>query len=82
VHGIIDEELSFDVYVQIVIIQGLEKMLGDVIPGDAKVLWDTIKTMAEENPDFVSEFIADALRRGAEITQKEEAKRKLGPHQP
>jgi len=78
IHEILDEELAFDVYVQLVLIQGLEKMLGDVVTLDSEVLWATVKRMAEDNPEFIYDFVADSLRRGAEATQKEEAKRRLG----
>jgi len=78
VQEILGEEMSFDTYLQLVILQGLEKMLRDVITADAEVLWVTVKGMAEENPEFVYQFITDALQRGADIVRRDEAQQWLG----
>lgn len=77
-HEIIEEELPFDVYAQLVLMQGLEKMLRDIITTDAEVLWITVKGMAEENPEFVYQFVTDALRRGAGIVRTDEARQWAG----
>lgn len=85
----IERELeSESKYAELVLDIGMERMLQDIIPpgtsaieefwakgnSHAKVLRDSVVLMFRENPEFVSKFVVDTLKRG-EMVRKEEAKK-------
>lgn len=74
---IMGEEMDLDGYIGVVVSVGLDKMLKDVMPQEAKALWDTVKGMHHLNPEFVSKFVVEALRRGREIKETEEEIKRL-----
>ena len=49
--------------VQLVIWEGLEKMLTDVIPEDSGVLLDSFKHMNIENPEDVGKIIVGKMKK-------------------
>jgi len=57
--------------IELVIEIGLDKMLHDVLPKEDTLL-GTMTSMFNENPEFVSAFVANTISRGEE-TQKKEA---------
>ena len=77
VDTILEEEMDTTTYVDLVIERGIKAMLGDIIPKEVDVLWNTIERISEVNPEFFFEFAAEALKRGEQIN-KASAKRKLG----
>jgi len=77
VDTIIEEEMPFSDYVEIVIDKGIKAMMSDIIPKEPQVLWNTIEQISEANPAFFCEFVVEALKRGEELNRKT-AKEKLG----
>ena len=73
-----EEHKDLNTYLRAVISRGINKMMWDIIPQDMTVLRNTIDSMQEVNPEFVAEFIAQALREG-EVKQK--AREKLLPYE-
>jgi len=67
VEEVIGKKLEFDVYVALVLGEGMNSMLQDIInPQERNVLWQTVLAMFKENPDFISGFVASILKRGGE----------------
>ncbi|TES87052.1 hypothetical protein E3J95_00425 [Candidatus Aerophobetes bacterium] len=77
VDTIIEEEMPFSDYVEIVIDKGIKGIMSDIIPKEPQVLWDTIERISEANPEFFCEFVIEVLKRGEESNRKA-AKEKLG----
>lgn len=77
VEEILEEPVSEDVLVELIIHRGLRAMLSDVIGNvEPEILLESIFQMAEENPQFVYDFTAARLRDGA--STREAARRQLG----
>ena len=68
-HLLGEEFQNESAYVELILYIGLEKMLQDPLPKE-EMLLKTMVAMFQENPEFVSEFIVDTLKRG-ELIQKE-----------
>jgi len=77
VDTIIEEEMPFPNYVEIVIDKGIKSLLSDIIPKEPEVLWNTIERISESNPEFFAEFVVEVLKKGEESNRKA-AKQKLG----
>lgn len=77
VDTIIEEEMPFPDYVEIVIDKGIKSLLSDIIPKEPEVLWNTIERISESNPEFFAEFVVEVLKKGEESNRKA-AKQKLG----
>ena len=77
VEAIIEDEIPFPDYVEIVIDKGIKGMLSDIIPKEPDVLWNTIERISEANPAFFYEFVVEVLKRGEESNRKA-AKQRLG----
>jgi hypothetical protein len=68
---ILHEELASESdYIDLILTTGLHGMLQDTLPKE-EILFKTMVEMFDKNPEFVSDFIAETLARGAFI-QKEE----------
>jgi len=84
VDTIIEEEMPFSDYVEIVISKGIKGIMSDIIPKEPQVLWDTIERISEANLEFFCEFVVEVLKRGEESNRKaakeklEAAKEKVG----
>lgn len=76
VDTVLDEETEQNDYLIIVLSEGLKALLKTVIPQDNEVLWKTIENMANKNPRFVSNFVADTIKQGEDI-KKEELKEEI-----
>jgi hypothetical protein len=77
VDTVIGEEMHITNYLDLVIDKGIKAILSDIIPKETDVLWNTIERISEANPEFMSEFVVEALKRGEELN-KQAAKQKLG----
>ena len=77
VDTIIEEEMPYSDYVEIVIDKGIKGMINDIIPKEPDVLWNTIERISEANPEFFCEFLVEVLERGEESNRKA-VKQRLG----
>jgi len=75
---VLEEKIERSEYLTLVISAGLKTLLKTVIPQDNETLWLTLEKMLDENPKFVSDFIADTIRQGGE-DKREEIKEKIQP---
>ena len=75
VESVIEEELDFDAYVNVVIWRGLKAMMADVVPYDADTLMRSFLLMYEANPAFVASFMTAMLQAGS---PPDEVKERLG----
>jgi len=71
VDTVLEEKTEKNNYLSIVLSEGLKTLLKTVIPQNNVTLWRTIENMSNENPKFVSDFVADTLKRGEVINKKE-----------
>lgn len=65
---------------ELVVSVGLDHMLRDVLPKEETLL-NTMVQMFNQEPDFVSGFVADAIRKGGEAEQRkqtDEARKRWG----
>lgn len=67
------ESTEWNTYIAILLRRGIAEVIKDVTTSDAPLL----TRMFDENPEFVSTFIANTIKAGSEL-QRQEARRKLG----
>lgn len=72
---VIEQEQTFDDYIELLLWRGVKGVIEDIIPKDVNILMETVYKMLEGDPEFVSGFIATTLQTGAEINA---AKGRLG----
>jgi len=77
VDTVIGEELHITIYLDLVVDKGIKAILSDIIPKETDALWNTIERICEANPEFMSEFVVEALERGEELN-RQAAKQNLG----
>ena len=77
VEAVIEEEMSFPDYVDIVVDKGIKGIISDIIPKEPQVLWDTIERISEANPEFFCDFVVEVLKRGEESNRRA-VKQKIG----
>lgn len=73
--SVIEDELDFDTFVNVVLWRGMRGMIEDIVPGDPEILMNSMVLMFEQNPEFVASFINNMLKAGA---PPEQAKERLG----
>ena len=67
IDAILEERMDSDAdYVEMILQIGMERMVQDPLPND-EALKETVADMFRRDPRFVSEYVADRLRNGAEI---------------
>jgi len=73
IDAVLEEKLSdrIDEYAELVLSIGLERMLQDPLPKE-EMLLKTMVEMFKENPEFVSNFIAEKLKAGKRMLEEEE----------
>ncbi len=70
---VLKEELRDELsYTELVMTIGLETMLRDVLPTSEGFMPDIFIAMFEENPEFVSDFIAGMLKKGELVRARKE----------
>lgn len=75
VDNIVEEDLTFDTYVSLLLWRGIRGMIEDIMPKDTEILLQSIVLMYEANPEFVASFI-DTMLTAGEV--REQAKERLG----
>jgi hypothetical protein len=70
---VIDEmfhkKLTFEQYVALVLDNGLDTMLRAVLPAKLEVMHLVLEKLFEENPELISDFLAESIRRGEELIE-------------
>jgi len=71
---VLEEKLENEsAYVELVLSLGMDKMFEDLLPKDEQgLLQKTIIAMFQENPEFVTNFVVNTLKRGAEVQKEKE----------
>lgn len=64
---VLEKKLTFEEYVEPVLLRGIAYMLRDVIPQDVEVLLKSMEQIFDAYPDSTSKFIVDTLKKGEEI---------------
>lgn len=78
VEAVMEKSIDEEEYLSLVLERGVVSMLTDLLGSqDATTLLKSIEQMADRNPAFVYDYIADVLRLGAGA-DRETAKRRLG----
>ena len=57
VESVVEDELDFDSYVNLVLWRGMRGMIADIVPGDPEILMNSMLLMFEQNPEFIASFI-------------------------
>lgn len=70
VDTIIEEEQSFDQYIEILIWRGIKGVIADIVGQDADTLFGSIIDLHAANPEFVSSYIQARLQSGAAANAK------------
>lgn len=79
VEGIIDEEISIDTCVDLILGQGMDSMLADLLsPLDSSTLLRSFQQLGSQYPAQVYRYVAEMLKKGAIVHQKEEMKKRIG----
>ncbi len=81
VEAIIEEEVSFDDYVEGIISQGIDSFL-EILLGslDQRIMVKSFQQLGSRYPAQVYQYITDMLKQGAMVQEREEAKRRMGFH--
>lgn len=79
VNAILDEQLTFEQCIELVLEQGLRCMLADIIGVQRKaVLLESLQQLSQQHPAEIYAFVADALRRGAVVVERERLRWRIG----
>ena len=77
--AVIEEEIDFDTYVEVVLMQGLDSMLADILsPLDSTTLLKSFQQLASEHPAEVYQYVAETMKQGATTQQQENMRRQFG----
>ena len=71
VETVIGQISSESYYLELMLTIALERMLQDILP-EEEMLLKTMVTMFNDNPEYVSSFLAETLKRGALINKEKE----------
>lgn len=79
IEAVIDEEFDFNSCVELILAQGLDAMLGDLLGSlDAVTLLKSFQQLASKHPAEVYQYVVEVLERGAITEQRNSMKRRLG----
>ncbi len=79
VESVIDEEITTDTCVDLILGQGIDSMLADLLgPLDSSTLVRSIQQLGSQCPAQVYRYVAETLKKGALVQQREQTKKRLG----
>jgi hypothetical protein len=83
IEAVIDEEIDFAVYPELLLAHGIDSMLADLLsPLDHDTLLKSIQQLGSQYPADVYGYVAETLKRGASVELRERVRRQLGFHRP
>ena len=81
VEAVIEEEISFDDCVELILGQGIDSMLADLLGSvDQTTLLVSLQQLGSQYPAQIYRYVAEMLRRGAAVQERESMRRRLGFH--
>lgn len=79
VEAVLEEDFEFDAYVNLLLRQGMDSMLADLLgPVDASVLIKSFQQLGATHPDVLYGFIARTLRAGELAEAQAKVRRQMG----
>ena len=79
VETVINEEISFEAYVELILGQGINSMLADLLSSaGSTTLLNSLQQLGSQYPGQVYQYISEVLRQGAAVREQEEMRRRLG----
>ena len=79
VEAVIEEKINFDDCVELILGQGIDSMLADLLGSvDQTTLLTSFQQLGSEYPGQVYQYVAETLRRGAAVQERESMRRQLG----
>jgi hypothetical protein len=85
VEAAINEELDLRTYLEVILQQGINSMLADLIGQDPAILIKSFQQLASKHPAEIYQFVAQTIREGILVGDREELRRRIGfsprPHQ-
>jgi hypothetical protein len=77
--AVIEDEVTFDTCIEVVVGPGLDTMLSDLIGNvEPEVLVASFQQLAAQHPEAVYGFVAETLESGGAAIQRQEARRRIG----
>ena len=79
VEAVIEEEIDFDSYVEFILGQGIDSILITLMgSADQATLLESFRQLSSQYPAQVYEYVAETLKRGTEVQELEELRRRIG----
>jgi hypothetical protein len=79
VESVLEEEISIEDCTALILGQGIDCMLGDIVGfADATTLLASFQQLGSQAPAEVYRYVAETLRKGAAVQQRERMRQKLG----
>ncbi len=83
VEAVLEEKISFDDCVELILGQGINSMLADLLGSvDPATLLSSFQQLGSQYPTQVYGYVSETLRGGAAAQERERLKRQLGFHPP
>ena len=78
VEAIIEEEINIEDYMQLILDQGMDSMLADLLgPQEHSTLLQSFQQLASRYPTQIYSYVVEMLKRGAASQGREETKRRI-----
>ncbi len=79
VEAVIEEEISFDDCVELILGQGIDSMLADLLgSADPPTLLKSFQQLGSQYPAQVYRYVAEMLRLGVAVQERENLRQRLG----
>ena len=83
VEAVIEEEISFDDCVDLILEQGIDSMLADLLGSvDPIILLNSFQQLGSQHPAQVYRYVAETLSQGVCVEEREKMRQRLGFHTP
>jgi hypothetical protein len=82
VERVLEEPLSEEDYIALLLDRALPLMLAELVPHDASVLLQTLDGLAAQHPAEVYGYVVEVLGNGAAKLDREAIRRRIGFHPP
>lgn len=79
VEAVLEEDLEFDAYVDLLLRQGMDSMLADLLGSvDSSVLIKSFQQLGASHPEVLYSFVAGTLRAGELVEAQAKVRRQMG----